>query len=247
MTTKLYIEKIGQGNPLVLLHGWGWHSGVWQPLVETLTEKYQLFIIDLPGFGKSPLLPKHYELETLSQALLEVTPANAAWLGWSLGGMLAWYIAIHHPARVSHLVTVATSPKFIAKDAWPGVSLATLETFTTALKKNSQATLNDFLELQLRGSHQKNQLQSQLGTMPPNSLSALMGGLALLENLDLRPDLDKLICPSLHLFGSHDALVPPRVANLLPKGRSEIIRRAGHLPFLSQPDIFLNLLNEFLL
>ena len=55
-----HVEIIGQGQPLVMMHGWGMHSGVWQPLVKRLSKDYMLYLVDLPGMGSSrPIEPYH--------------------------------------------------------------------------------------------------------------------------------------------------------------------------------------------
>jgi pimeloyl-[acyl-carrier protein] methyl ester esterase len=250
MSTQLNIQVIGKGNPLIMLHGWGWNSSIWTPLITHLVDNFQLFLIDVPGFGKSPLLTDDYKIADVVESLLAVTPDNAAWLGWSLGGMIAWYIAIHHPERVSKLVTVAASPKFVRADNWPGVSLATLHNFSALLVENHQKTLLEFLELQLRGAPKNIQLFSELEKQisQTNSLSipALLGGLRLLQELDLRADIATLFCPSLHLFGSNDTLVPQSIVKLLQVDRCKILNRSGHMPFFSQPDEFLKHLRDFL-
>src|SRR3546814_1101663 len=52
----LYIEETGEGPPLVLLHGWAMHGGVFALLVERLRERYRLYVVDLPGDRKSTRL-----------------------------------------------------------------------------------------------------------------------------------------------------------------------------------------------
>ncbi|MEO8963089.1 MAG: alpha/beta fold hydrolase, partial [Gammaproteobacteria bacterium] len=211
MTNTLHLKIIGNGRPLIMLHGWGWSSDIWQSLVPYLAEEFQLFLIDLPGFGKSPLVTENYDITAISELLCEITPENALWLGWSLGGMMAWYIAIHHPTRVSRLITVASSPKFVSAENWPGVSLPTLDKFSSSLLFNQQKVLQDFLELQLRGSNRHPELlqslQNQISAVK-TSVPALMGGLNLLRDLDLRSQISDITCPALHVFGSHDMLVP---------------------------------------
>ena len=55
-----HVEIIGKGQPLVMIHGWGMHSGVWQPLVNRLSKTYMLYLVDLPGMGNSrPIEPYH--------------------------------------------------------------------------------------------------------------------------------------------------------------------------------------------
>ena len=49
----LHIEVAGDGPPIVLLHGWGLHGGVFAPLVERLADRFTLHCVDLPGHGRS--------------------------------------------------------------------------------------------------------------------------------------------------------------------------------------------------
>jgi len=254
MAKHLHLEIIGKGRPFILLHGWGWNSSIWQPLIPQLAENFQLFLLDLPGFGKSPLITSNYQIEEIVSALLEITPAQAIWAGWSLGGMIAWYIALHYPQRVTNLITIASSPKFVCAENWPGIPAKTLEKFSQLLTQNYQKTLQEFLELQLRGSPKSAEwmetLQQKIITPSPHMITALLGGLKLLRELDLRWELTQMQCRSLHLFGSNDTLIPVSIAEkiqpLLPQGKSIVIKKSGHLLFLSQSEIFLQCVQEFL-
>lgn len=253
------IEKSSPTNeiPLTLLfiHGWGWHSGIWEPLIPALQPHFNLILVDLPGFGKSPPLTGEYTFSAIAEKLLPILSSPVVCVGWSLGGMLAWWLAIHYPEKISHLVTIASSPKFIADENWPGVAATTLEKFSQSLQTHYQKTLEDFLELQLRGSpHQVDLfslLKQQLANTPQTALPALSGGLEILRDIDLRTDLAKIHCPSLHLFGQLDVLTPtkiiPFISAQLPNSQCEIISRTGHIPFLTHPDYFLQVLHQFLL
>jgi pimeloyl-[acyl-carrier protein] methyl ester esterase len=151
---------------------------------------------------------------------------------------------------VTKLINIASSPKFVADTDWPGVPLSTLEKFSQLLIENYQKTLADFLELQLRGSTQQETLlktlHQQFSDTPKTALPALLGGLKLLKETDLRPELYKITCPSLHIFGQNDVLIPaaiiPFIIQQIPHARCEIIKRAGHIPFLTHTESFLKLL-----
>jgi pimeloyl-[acyl-carrier protein] methyl ester esterase len=248
MKTSLYFNRIGHGQPLIVLHGWGWSSHIWGPLIPLLSQRFQLFLIDLPGFGKSPLGNYDYTFEAIAPLLFECVPEQALWLGWSLGGMFAWWLAITYPEKIEKLITVAASPCFVQDGAWPGVGDPTLLQFAASLKNNYEKTLTDFLELQLRGSENYQNLlenlQQQIRDSPPQ-LKALEGGLKLLQTVDLRNALQKVRCPSLHIFGERDRIVPAQVAQLLTSGQCEVISKSGHLPFLNQPEIFINSVISF--
>ena len=51
MNRMLHVEVSGNGPPLVLLHGWAMHGGVFAPLVERLRSRFSLHVVDLPGHG----------------------------------------------------------------------------------------------------------------------------------------------------------------------------------------------------
>lgn len=252
MTTgSLYIQTIKKchGPTLVMLHGWGWHSGVWQPLIPRLSQYYQLVLIDLPGFGRSELNLEAYTFPQIAAQILSQVPNQAHWLGWSLGGMLAQWIAIHFPEKVQRLITVTASPRFLYAPDWPGVMPTVLENFSTLITKNYETTLTDFLALQLRGNPKNENLFSTLKqemfSVKKPQQQALLGGLALLRDTDLRTQLASMQCDALHIFGSHDTLVPAKVATLMPtlspKSHCVVMQRIGHMPFLLK-DEFIELI-----
>ena len=115
-TPPLHWQCHGAGQDLVLLHGWGMNGAVWQQSVEALRHHYRVHVVDLPGFGLSH--QRHFStLADLTAQVLEDAPEKAIWLGWSLGGLVACHIALHHPERAQGLITVASSPCFAEKTA----------------------------------------------------------------------------------------------------------------------------------
>lgn len=243
---SVYLESRGQGPDLVLLHGWGMNGAVWQPLVERLASDFCLQLVDLPGFGQSPPLPNGASLADWSQAVLDVVPEQAAWLGWSLGGLIASQAALQAPSRVSHLLTLASSPCFVAKDNWPGIKPEVLTAFAEQLADDHQLVIKRFLALQAMGSEHANsdvrQLRASLNEKPKPNAHALAAGLRLLAEVDLRAQLVELAMPTLRLYGRLDGLVPakaiPLVEALLPgHNRQQYIEpKASHAAFISHPD-----------
>ncbi len=242
----LHLKIIGKGPPLILLHGWGWHSGIFSPLIPHLCNHFELLIPDLPGYGKSPPLSDNNSFDAIASVLLAVLPQDATWLGWSLGGMLAWWVALHEPRRIKRLITVCSSPRFTSDANWPGMPLPQLETFGKDLTDNPEKTGLEFLRLQLLGQPRLfAQLQSQL---LPSDMKALQGGLDILKKTDFRSQLHGINIPSLHIFGGLDTLVPVEIVNhlqplLSPHAQTAIIPRAGHIPFLSHLSTFLQRTN----
>ena len=95
----LHVEVAGSGPPLVLLHGWAMHGGVFAPLVARLRDTYTLHLVDLPGHGGSRQCAVPLALDACARAIVDAVPV-APWLGWSLGGLLALHAAHAWPDRV---------------------------------------------------------------------------------------------------------------------------------------------------
>ncbi|MFT5806927.1 MAG: pimeloyl-[acyl-carrier protein] methyl ester esterase [Moritella dasanensis] len=259
--TKLHVEVVGDGPDLVLLHGWGLNSACWQSVVPLLSVHYRLHLIDLPGFGFSH--DSHLasgSLADITEMLLQVAPANAVWLGWSLGGLCATHFALQHPQRVAALVTVASSPKFMAtaqvedSAAWSGIAEKVLAQFQQQLQQDLPQTINRFLAIQGMGSatakQDIKQLKSLLAARPQPHGQALRNGLQLLATVDLRTRLPALSMPLFRCYGRLDSLVPQATVvwmdNYLPQSSSVIFKASSHAPFISEPTIFVNKLQAFI-
>lgn len=254
---SLHVETVGDGPPLVLLHGWALHSGLWQPIVGELSHRYRVHLVDLPGHGHSaPVAP--YTLDGIV-ALLHAHFAPCAQplfvLGWSFGGQVALRWARAHPDDIERLVLLCTSPCFVQRAHWPqAMDAPTLTRFGDELALNYRATLLRFLSLQVKDSERGRAslalLRSRLFERGEPSGDILQQGLRLLAQSDLRSEVPAINRPALVMAGDRDMLTPlgasEWLAQTLPSSRLEIFRGAGHAPFLSHPEPMLAALNGFL-
>lgn len=240
----MHITKTGQGPDLVMLHGWSMHSGVFAPLIEALSSQFTVHAVDLPGHGQSDWEIDGLETEPLLSKLAATLPERAIWLGWSLGGQFSLAYAARFPERVSQLILIATNPSFIQRESWPGVEAAVLSDFAERCARQPQQTLQRFLMLQMQGHENPRQIKRQvlalLGEYVPVP-PALTVGLEQLMALDLRAALRQLQMPVHMILGGQDALVPAALADsckqLNPQLVTMVINDAGHMPFLSHPQI----------
>lgn len=239
---------------MIFLHGWGLHRGVWDDTLATLNRTDAL-AIDLPGYGHSAALAEDYTLPALAAAMLRALPPQPATLvGWSLGGMVAMQLALDHPERVARLVLVGSSPQFVADDTWPhAMAAATLEDFAEQLLADHAGTIRRFLALQALGSeHGRDtltRLKAKLAVAPPPDPRALAGGLRILRDATLVPrlmELAELTMPITVIHGERDTLAPLAAARAvvehLRRAELRVIDGAGHAPFLSHPERFIEAL-----
>lgn len=236
--SKIHSTIYGKGYPLVLFHGWGFDSQIWSPLLPTLTQSYKLYLIDLPGFGLTPVMG----WQEFKSELLNILPKEFSMLGWSMGGLLATRLAMEEPQSVSHLLNVTSSPYFLREKDWPGVDRNVFQTFYQSLISNPEKTLEEFISLQLQGQ------KVVLGETP--SLVGLQNGIDLLMNWDLRQDLNRITNPVCYIFGRLDAIVPHQVMLTIqqryPHIKCIMFPEAAHAPFLSHPTEFIMTLEKFL-
>lgn len=250
---QLYWQTMGTGDRhLVMLHGWGLNAGVWEGVVDRLSPYFCLHLVDLPGYGRSQdFLPM--DIGEMVEILLAQAPAKAVWLGWSLGGLVASTLALRYPDRVSGLISVASSPCFAAKDAWPGINPQTLSNFQQQLTEAFQRTVERFLALQTLGTDSARQdarlLKSVVLALPSPKVEVLNAGLEMLRTVDLREEMKTLTRPLLRIYGALDGLVPRKIVPLLnlawPASEAVIIEKAAHAPFISHPAVFCQLLVDF--
>ncbi|WP_103074921.1 pimeloyl-ACP methyl ester esterase BioH [Solilutibacter silvestris] len=240
----MFIDRIGHGPDLVLLHGWAMHGGVFAPLVERLRDHYTLHVVDLPGHGGSRDSEVPLRLETCAAAIAEQVPVDATWCGWSLGGLIALHAA-QHAIPVRALVMLCATPCFVRKDDWRwGMSPEIFRDFAEGLRNDWRGTLDRFLALEAFGSeHAKEELRhlrDELFARGEPATSVLADGLELLETSDLRPGLPALMMPSLWIGGRRDRLVDPRAmqasVELTPNASIDVVDHAGHAPFLTHAD-----------
>jgi len=251
---SLHVEAIGSGTPLVLIHGWGLHGGVWRDVAKRLSQHHEVHCVDLPGFGASGALLKT-DLDSLVRALSEhfVEPVQVC--GWSLGGQVAMHWAVREPTKVNKLIVVTSTPCFTNRDDWScGLPSEVLEKFATELEHNHAATLRRFISLQLRGSENERELltklREQLFSRGEPDMNALRGGLEILRDADQRPAVAGIEQQTLVIAGQRDKLTPPEASHYLaqeiPNARLVEIEGAAHTPFLSHPDIFIEYIKNFL-
>lgn len=255
MALQPYFEQVGSGPDLVLLHGWGVHGGIFESLYPALSQHFRITNIDLPGFGRSPMPNDDYTIEMMAQQLLKVIPEKAHYLGWSMGGLLATYLACHHPERVNKLITVGSNPHFLVRDDWPyAMQPKVMENFVTLLEEDYETTLIRFLVIQTLGSEtQKQDVQKLKETVFVHgrpAKKALRGGLNVLKQVDLRQQVGELSHSILRIYGRLDSLVPVKAADkisaLMPNSEQLIFRKASHAPFLSHQSEFCDAVISFL-
>lgn len=254
----LHWVEVGQGPPLVLLHGWSMSHAVFTELAARLQADFRLVIPDLPGHGQSDaLVPCNMKtmLSRLTQVFAVELSEPFALLGWSLGGQLAQNWAVAEPARLRHLILLATTPKFCAGHDWPhGLPVGELRLLRRNLQQRYLATLGDFFDLQfktetLSPERRREILGFAVRPVGPPPAAQAIETLEMLALADLRPLAAQIRTATLVIHGQDDVIIPPGAGDFLAaqiNGAQMLsLPAVGHAPFLSDPDLLAACIRKF--
>ena len=238
----------GEGDPLVLLHGFGGDINIWVFNQETLAAEHTVYALDLPGHGASTKDVGDGDLDSFVGVLtdfldaMEVEKAHLA--GHSMGGAIAGAFAKAHPDRVASLILIAS------------VGLG---------EEINEEYIEGFI-----AANRRREMKNTLGMLfanPDLVTRQLVQDVMKFKRLDgvdeaLRkvadkifpdgkqadvPDLSEVSAPILAIWGSEDGIVPVSHSENLPENaRVEVLKDTGHMPQMEAAGKVNRLIGEFL-
>ena len=245
MSEPLSVARLGNGPLVTFLHGWGMGASVFNPLIESLTERMEVHNVDLPGYGNSVWNPS---LTFEAQAsLISSNVPEGVLLGWSMGGLYAIEMVRQNPGQFKQLILIASNPCFVRRPDWIS---ALDETVFTAFARDLDegkpwgALIKRFVSLQMLGAENARQCArdqlNRVSNMSVPDADALKFGLELLLIKDMRSALAQIDIPVKLILGDCDALIPGtlsgEISKVNPAIQVESLATAAHLPFVSHTE-----------
>ena len=247
------------GDPAVLfLHGFMGSAEDWQDVIAKLEERRRCLSVDLPGHGESVgLFREAYTTEgavrTLLDLLDELDFGPPTIVGYSMGGRLALYLALHHPARCAGLFLESASPG-IESAAARWARREADEERARHLEEDFGRFLQDWYRRPRFGSLGRH--EGVVGAMidararnGPGGVAGSLRGTGVGRGPSLWRELTELGVPALAVAGALDEKfveISHRMADLNPRLRTVIVQGAGHNVHLESPEAYLSLLQDFL-
>lgn len=260
-------HMMGDGPPIVLIHGITSSSRTWKRVMPRLAESHTVIAPDLLGHGRSAKPQGDYSLGAYASGVRDLLVAlnipKATVVGHSLGGGIALQFAYQFPERIDRLVLVDSGG--IGHEVNPLLRAAVLPGAEFVLPLMFSPTLHDGA-LKVRG------LLSRIGLKPSADIEGVSEGFASLTEADARRAFlstvrsvidtkgqrvsarDRLYLagdiPTLIVWGENDRIIPldhaHRAKAMLKGSRLEVFPGAGHFPFNDDPDRFVSVMREFL-
>lgn len=251
---KIFYRVTGEGNPVMLVHGFGEDGTVWKNQLEFLKDKFRIIIPDLPGSGKSELIENSSiedMAEVLHQIIHEEDIDHCVMIGHSMGGYITLAFAemywnhltafglFHSSAYADSKEKITTRQKGIEfineHGAFAFLKTATPNLFSPLTKAENPGLID-----------------KQINSLDNFSPAALV---SYYEAMISRPDRTAILLqatvPVLFIIGKYDNAVPPedslQQCHLPEKSYIHMLNRSGHMGMLEEPQQSNQILEKFLL
>lgn len=244
--TELYYQDLGQGQPVVMIHGWPLSHRMWEGQITALNEAgYRCVAYDRRGFGESGKPAGGYDYDTfasdLNDLMMQLDLRDAVLVGFSMGGgEVARYLGRYGSDRVSKAMLLGAVPPFLLKtpNNPEGVDRGVFDGMLEAVKKNRVAFLEEFFPNFYNYQPGSKGVSADLipfskwiawGASPLGTQQCIVA----FGTTDFRKDLKKFTVPTLVVHGDSDRIVPfdvsgKRSHEMIKGSRLEVLNGAPH-------------------
>jgi 3-oxoadipate enol-lactonase len=241
----------GEGPPLFLFHSLLSDRASFDAITPALSKSLRVIVPELPGFGKSRVVPGG--LIAVADRMAEAVRDGAAgedaiMLGNGYGGFVALQMAIRHPRIAARLILADCGAAFSqdGRQAFRNMAAASRAKGLAAI---TEVAMRRLFAPEFQAAH-PDLMTDRRAAFLRTDRGVFEAACAALAELDLRNELSKVGMPVLVLVGEHDEATPPpmsrELAALLPNARLKIIPGCAHVPQLQSPEVFLDAIGDFL-
>lgn len=241
-------EEKGEGELIVLLHGWGSNIKLFANLIDLLSKKYKVVAMDMPGFGESQEPPSAWCVDDYADFVIEFLKAyntdKVMLLGHSFGGRVIIKLNSREnlPFEITKVILVDSAGILPPK--------SNKKSFRTRRYKFCRSILSTKL-MQKIAPQALEKLRVKYGSADYVAASPLMRQvLVKTVNEDLEPLLPNIKCPTLLVWGVNDTATPlsdgEKMEKLIPDAGLVKLENAGHYSFLEQQYTFNRVMCSFM-
>ena len=235
------------GAPLVFANSLGTDLRVWDAVIPYLPAGLRVIRYDKRGHGLSSCPPAPYKMGTLvgdaEQLLDHLGVKDCVFVGLSIGGLIAQGLAAKRLDLMRAMVLSNTAAKIGTRDMWQERIDAVAAKGITAL---AEPTMERWFSKGFQESPELQMWRNMLTRTPAEGYAACMSAIS---HTDMMTPTSGLRLPAMGIAGAEDGSTPPdmvrELMGLIPGAGFELIRKAGHLPCVEQPEIYAQHLERF--
>ena len=249
--TQIHFTSFGQGEPMLLLHGFLENSSMWESLQKELSKTYSIYALDLPGHGHTDAIGYIHTMEEYAALVLAFAEFQKldsfSLIGHSMGGYVALALAELHSEKIKKLVLLNSSPladsdsKKIERDRAITMIQKYPEAFVRMAVKHlflpkDQKRLSSEIDIAILNA----KMCSQQGII--NTLKGMR------DRKDRTEVLNNLSTKCLVILGEDDKVINFEKTKTIAKksGTKFSILPGGHMSYLEHPDLLLKTTQAFL-
>jgi len=233
-----------EGLPtLLMIHGAGGRSRIWQNQLRVLESEINMLAIDLPGHGETPG-PGKDSIDDYTgwlEGLLARLDLKAPFLmGHSLGGAIVQKAALQFPERLGGIILAATGPH-----------LPVAPSFLEDMKTRFEGTVDNIIKYAYAPDADPILLREGAGLMKQSGATVVHDDFLACDRFDRRKDISNVRLPCLIICGEEDRLTPPALSEGLNRSiagsRLVLVPSAGHMVMIENFRAFNQAVREFVL
>jgi pimeloyl-ACP methyl ester carboxylesterase len=223
-TYRLAGAAPAQAPELIWAHGWGHSHTALMPLAEAMRRRADSWLIDLPGFGASPVPPGAWGTEDYADAMAEwlsgLPARRRVWVGHSFGCRVGLQLAARHPEAVSALFLIAAA------------GLPPHRTLTARARRLPRQLAFRVARAMTSEGPARDRLRERYGSSDYRTAGAMRPVLVKAVNEDLSDVARRIRMPVVLVHGEGDTESPPEIATrlhaLIPEARLHLLRGFDH-------------------
>lgn len=235
-------QVAGEGDIVLLLHGWGGEAASFQPVFEWLVQSHKVYALDLPGFGKSQIPPTAWDTSDYARfvtAFLEkFSIPKAHLIGHSFGGRISIILSAEHPEKVDKLILIDSA------------GIKPRRTVKYSLRVGVAKIGKLMRRFGRYGNSFANAVSQRTGSKDYQNAGEMRATLVKVVNQDLRALLPRIAASTLLIWGENDKDTPVSFGHIMEKEIPDaglvVLKEAGHFSYLDKFPQFCRIVASFL-
>ncbi len=237
-----HIERYGQGEKILFIHGSGWNTHMWHNQKDYLATAMEVILIDLPGHGMSAgegcESVEEYR-DTVYKTMKESSIEKPYIAGHSLGGAIAQSLSLAYPDIIKGIILIGT-----------GAKLKVLPQILEGIVNYPEKTVKDIVDLAFSVQTSQKLKNQALNEMMKCRTEVTLQDFRACDGFNIIGSISSITTPSLIICGTDDALTPPKYSlylkNAIKDSRLITVEDAGHMVMLEKPEEVNRAIEQFI-